>query len=69
MTLSAWLVFIGLSTFLIPRVEASDVIYAATSNGVFKSTDGGTNWTASNDGLPASSRIFALALHPQRLSR
>ena len=37
------------------------VIYAATSSGVFKTTDGGTTWMASNSGLPASTGVFALA--------
>ena len=32
---------------------APRTLYAATSNGVFKSTDAGTNWQPSTAGLPA----------------
>lgn len=60
----AGLVFAGLSTLLVPRVEASDVIYAATSHGVFKTTDGGASWTASNTGLAGVS-VFSLAIDPK----
>ena len=39
-------------------------VYAGTANGVFKSTDGGANWTGVNPGLPASTSVFALAIEP-----
>ena len=40
------------------------VIYAATSNGVFKSSDGGSSWTLSNTGLEGVS-VFSLAIDPK----
>ena len=40
------------------------VIFAATSNGVFKSTDGGSSWTLSNTGLEGV-RVFSLAIDPE----
>lgn len=64
MTRSAWLVLIGLSTFFVPRAEAADVIYAATSNGVFRSTDGGSSWTPANTGL-SGINVFSLAIDPR----
>jgi photosystem II stability/assembly factor-like uncharacterized protein len=39
----------------------SGTVYAGTFDGVLKSTDGGETWTGSNSGLPASTRVFALA--------
>ena len=60
----ALLVCISLSTALVPPVEASDVIYAATSNGVFKSTDEGAHWSPSNTGLSGVS-VFSLAIDPR----
>jgi hypothetical protein len=42
-------------------------VYAGTYDGVFASADGGARWTASSDGLPPSSRVFALALHRSQL--
>jgi photosystem II stability/assembly factor-like uncharacterized protein len=38
-------------------------VYAATSESVFKSEDGGTNWRAVNSGLPAG--VGSLAIDPQ----
>jgi len=38
-------------------------LYAGTSGGVFKSTDGGANWSAVNTGLTATN-IQALAIDP-----
>jgi photosystem II stability/assembly factor-like uncharacterized protein len=40
-------------------------IYAATNNGVFKTTDGGANWTQTDSGLGAmASEVFSLAIDP-----
>src|SRR5262249_25570683 len=40
-------------------------LYAATYGGVFKSTNGGANWTAGNSGLPPSpTKVSALAIDP-----
>lgn len=33
-------------------------LYAATSNGLFKSSDGGTGWTRLSSGLPDPLRAF-----------
>jgi photosystem II stability/assembly factor-like uncharacterized protein/outer membrane lipoprotein-sorting protein len=44
-------------------------VYAGTFEGVMKTMDGGKTWMAANSGLPASTRVFALALHPQQISR
>ena len=46
----------------VARAEGSDVIYAATSNGVFKTTNGGAEWRPANSGLPPSTKVFALAV-------
>ena len=40
------------------------VIYAATSGGVFKSTDGGANWQPANTGL-SGIHVFSLAIDPR----
>jgi photosystem II stability/assembly factor-like uncharacterized protein len=37
-------------------------VYAGTFDGVLKTGDGGRTWTASNNGLPAATRVFALAV-------
>ena len=40
-----------------------DTLYAGTYGGVYKSTDGGGNWNAVNDGLYAE-RVYALTIDP-----
>ncbi len=45
--------------------QTPDTLYAGTSGGVFKSTDGGTSWTARNTGLNYSGTVLALAINPQ----
>jgi hypothetical protein len=43
-----------------------NTVYAGTDGGVFKTTDGGGNWTAVNTGFPSYSyNIRALAIDPQ----
>ena len=37
-------------------------VYAGTFEGVLKTTDGGKSWVAANSGLPASTKVFALAV-------
>jgi len=46
----------------------NNVIFAATNNGVFKSTDFANNWTSKSAGL-ANLTVRALVLHPQQLNR
>ena len=59
-----FLIFVGLSFFPIQRARANPgAIYAATNNGVFKSTDGGARWTVANSGL-AGIDVFSLAIDP-----
>jgi photosystem II stability/assembly factor-like uncharacterized protein len=45
-----------------PRVPSR--IYAATSNGVFRSENGGGNWTALNDGFPEYTFVHSVAFDP-----
>src|SRR5262252_6388271 len=40
-------------------------VYAGTSGGVFKTTNGGTSWNAANSGLPAGYIARALVIDPQ----
>ena len=45
--------------------QTPDTLYAGTDGGgVFKSTNGGTNWTAMNTGL-TNTNVHALAINPQ----
>jgi hypothetical protein len=44
-----------------------DVVYAATPNGVFKTTDGAGSWKPASTGL-TSANTFAVAVDPSRLS-
>ncbi|MGE0711503.1 MAG: IPT/TIG domain-containing protein [Planctomycetota bacterium] len=45
---------------------APATVYAATEGGVglYKSTDAGATWSAANTGLPATPKVYALAVHP-----
>src|SRR5437879_6107526 len=44
-------------------------MYAGTNgSGVFKSTNGGANWTAANIGLTITAAVTALAIHPANLA-
>ena len=45
--------------------QTPETLYAGTDGGVFKSTNGGTSWTAMNTGLPFSKNVYALAINPQ----
>ena len=42
----------------------TQIIYAGTGNGVFKSTDGGANWSQINNGLPEYTDVRSLAIDP-----
>ena len=47
-----------------PLLVSGGMLYAATSNsGVYRSTDNGDSWQPSNNGLPASTSIYALQEH------
>jgi photosystem II stability/assembly factor-like uncharacterized protein len=49
--------------------SAQDVAYAGTwRQGVFKTTDGGRSWAPVNTGLPTSTPVIALAVHPRNPS-
>ena len=52
------------SLVLSPNYATDQTIYAGTSNGVFISTNGGTDYTAMNTGLTNSTYIQTLALSP-----
>ena len=54
----------GLVIALAINPQAPDTLYAAGEGGVFKSTNGGTNWTRSNTGLP-NTQVYNLAINPQ----
>ena len=55
----------SINSLVIDPVNSS-TIYAGTSgSGVFKSTNGGANWSAANNGLPSTSvYVHALAIDP-----
>ena len=55
--------FAGINGFAINPSNPTTV-YCAPGNQVFKTTDGGGNWTAADAGLPASSTILSLAVDP-----
>ncbi len=60
----ATLIFIAVFfLFALPARAGQRGIYAATNNGVFKSTDGGATWTSANSGL-GWLPVNALAIDP-----
>ena len=53
---------------LVINPETPDTLYAGTLGGVFKSTNGGANWTAMNNRPPDSATCVhyrCLAINPQ----
>ena len=44
----------------------TEMVYAATTVGVFRSLDGGRNWTERMDGMTEINFVVALAMDPQR---
>jgi ligand-binding sensor domain-containing protein len=58
---------IGLSDTVVEALvvdpAAPNILYAGTQDGVFKSTDGGTEWSPVNAGLPGS-QIYPLVINP-----
>lgn len=56
-------VVLVLCVAVVPRAAAAGVIYAATSQGVFTSANGGATWSPANTGL-AGINVFSLALDP-----
>src|SRR5947209_12664211 len=54
----------GSITALVIDPQNTSTVYAATGNGVFKTTDKGASWTAANAGLPAD-LIQAVVIDPQ----
>lgn len=49
------------------KIGVADVLYVATSMGVFKRTDGASAWDAASSGLPAEAGV-AVAVHPANSS-
>jgi len=45
-----------------------NIVYASTSGGVFKSGNGGANWSAANSGLPVGYFARSLAIDPRNPS-
>jgi photosystem II stability/assembly factor-like uncharacterized protein len=66
----ASLFFVGLIFLPVQLARANQgpigAIYAATNNGVFKSTNGGASWTVANSGLAGN--VFSLAIDPSNPS-
>jgi hypothetical protein len=54
-------------TSLVIAPQNSNLLYATTNKGVFKTTDGGASWTAVNSGLTTLSVRF-LAFDPKNTS-
>jgi len=52
-----------LSLAISPNYSIDSTVFAGTYSGVYKSTDGGTNWTQVNSGL-ANTNIKSLAISP-----
>ncbi len=49
--------------------NAANIIYEATTDGIYRSTDGGATWTkGTGAGLPSGSFIGAMAVHPTNSS-
>lgn len=46
--------------------QADSLYVALRGSGVYLSTDGGTTWTTRNDGLPQTSNLGRLVVHPAR---
>jgi photosystem II stability/assembly factor-like uncharacterized protein len=56
--------FIGVSGLVIDPLNTATVYAAIDSTGLFKSSDGGANWTAANNGLPSPIFASVLAIDP-----
>jgi photosystem II stability/assembly factor-like uncharacterized protein len=46
--------------------QTPDTVYVGTTAGVFKTTNGGANWSAANSGLPRGYFPRSIAIDPQR---
>jgi hypothetical protein len=53
---------------LVINGDVPAILYAGTDNGVFKTTDGGSSWSAVNSGLTTSSENDFVALTIDRES-
>ncbi len=55
-------------TSLVSDLSNPQILYASSGDGVFKSTDAGTNWQTMNTGLP-DTRIVSVTIHLTQPSR
>lgn len=55
-------------TALVSDLSNPQILYASSSDGVFKSEDAGQNWQTMHTGLNETA-VVALALHPTQPSR
>ena len=47
-------------------LRRAGTLYAATPEGVFKTTDGGKSWARASQGLPAGAAVYSVAVDPQK---
>lgn len=47
----------GLQLFGVSRVRSARTVFLTTSNGLYRSEDGGDRWVSSSDGLPANTAV------------
>ena len=57
----------GSISALVIDPQNTGTVYAATGNGVFKTTDGGTSWSQASAGLPGPF-VVTLVIDPQNTS-
>jgi len=50
----------GMVSFLIAAPSNGKILYAGTSGGIFKSTDGGAHWLRASRGLPGAVRQLTM---------
>ncbi len=58
------IIYFSLISNAIAEVSVNKFPKSYTKTGVYKSTDGGQNWTRENSGFPAGASVRRLAMHP-----